>query len=39
MKAIIRDLGFMRIPLKEDAKPCKQRPYRMNPRYKEKVQE
>jgi len=28
----------MRIPLKPNAKPCKQRPYRMNPRYKEKVQ-
>ena len=39
MKGIIGDLGVMRIPLKEDAKPCKQRPYRMNPRYKEKVQE
>jgi len=28
----------MRIPLKPDAKPCKQWPYKMNPRYKEKVQ-
>ena len=27
----------MRIPLKPDAKPCKKRPYRMNPKYKEKV--
>lgn len=38
MKGIIGDLGVMLIPLKADAKPCKQRPYRMNPRYKEKVQ-
>lgn len=38
MKGIIGDLGVMRIPLKEDVKPCKQRPYRMNLRYKEKVQ-
>ena len=29
----------MRIPLKEDAKPVKQRPYRLNPRYKEKVKD
>ena len=27
----------MRIPLKEGAKPIKQRPYRLNPKYKEKV--
>jgi len=38
MKGIIGDLGVMKIPLKADVKPCKQRPYRMNPRYKEKVQ-
>ena len=31
------DLGEMKIPLKLDAKPVKQRPYRLNPRYKEKV--
>ena len=29
----------MKIPLKQDAKPIKQRPYRLNPRYKEKVKE
>ena len=29
----------MRIPLKEDAKPIKQPPYRLNPRYKEKVKD
>ena len=37
MKGILGDLGVMRIPLKEGAKPVRQRPYRLNPRYKEKV--
>ena len=37
MKGILGDLGVMRIPLMEGAKPVKQRPYRLNPRYKEKV--
>ena len=37
MKGILRDLGVMRIPLKEGAKLVKQRPYRLNPKYKEKV--
>ena len=37
MKGIIGDLGVMKIPLRPDAKPCKQIPYRMNPKYKEKV--
>ena len=37
MKGIVRDLGVMRIPLKEDARPVKQRPYRLNPRYKKKL--
>ena len=37
MKGILRDLGVMRIPLKEGVKPEKQRPYRLNPKYKEKV--
>ena len=27
----------MKIPLKPDAKPVRQRPYRMNPRYKDRV--
>lgn len=27
MKGIIGDLGVMKIPLKPDARPCKQRPY------------
>ena len=37
MKGILGDLGVKRIPLKEGAKPVKQRPYRLNPKYKEKV--
>ena len=37
MKGIVGDLGVMRIPLKEDVRPVKQHPYRLNPRYKEKV--
>ena len=37
MKGIVGDLGEMKIPLRSDAKPVKQRPYRLNPRYKEKV--
>ena len=36
MKGIVGDLGVMRIPLKEDARPVKQRPYRLNPRHKKK---
>lgn len=39
MKGILGDLGVMRIPLKEGAKPVKQHPYRLNPRYKEKVRQ
>ena len=37
MKGILGDLGIMRIPLKEGAKTVKHRPYRLNPRCKEKV--
>ena len=37
MKGIIGDLGEMKIPLKPDAKLVKQRPYKLNLRYKEKV--
>eukprot|EP00253_Pinus_taeda_P031878 PITA_31878 len=36
LKGIIRDLGVMKIMLKPNAKPVKQRPYRLNPKYKEK---
>ena len=39
MKGIVRDLGEMKIPLKPYAKPVKERPYRLNPRYKEKVKD
>jgi hypothetical protein len=37
MKGIKGPKGEMRILLKPDAKPVKQRPYRLNPKYKEKV--
>ena len=37
LKGIIRDLGVMKITLKLDAKMIKQIPYRLNPKYKEKV--
>ena len=37
MKGILGDIGVIKIPLKADAKPVKQRPYRLNPKYKEKV--
>ena len=37
MKGIVGNLGEMKIPLRSDAKTSKQRPYRLNPRYKEKV--
>ena len=37
LKGIIGDLGVMRIMLKRDMKPTKERPYRLNPKYKERV--
>ena len=37
MKGILGDIGVIKIPLKPDAKPVKECPYRMNPMYKEKV--
>jgi hypothetical protein len=37
MKGIQGPMGEMRIPLKPDARPVKQRPYILNPKYKEKV--
>jgi hypothetical protein len=37
MKGIKGPMGEMRIPLKLGVKPVKQRPYRLNPKYKEKV--
>ena len=36
MKGILGDIGVIKIPLKHNAKPVKQRPYRLNPKYKEK---
>jgi len=37
LKGIIGDLGVMNITLKPNAKPFKQRPYRLNSDYKEKM--
>jgi hypothetical protein len=37
MKGIKGPMGETRIPLKSNARPVKQRPYRLNPKYKEKV--
>ena len=37
MKGILGDIGVIKISLKTDAKPVKQCPYRLNPKYKEKV--
>ena len=37
MKGILGDIGMIKIPLKHDAKPVRQCPYRLNPKYKEKV--
>ena len=37
LKGIIGDLGMMKITLKPFANPVKQRPYHLNPKYKEKV--
>jgi hypothetical protein len=37
MKGIEGPMGEMRIPLKPDARPFKQRPYRLNPKCKEKL--
>ena len=39
MKGIIGDLGVMRIMLKEGANLVKQCPYRLNPRYKDKIKQ
>ena len=37
MKGIVLDLDEMKIPLRPDAKSVKNQPYRLNPRYKEKI--
>ena len=39
LKGIIGDLGMMKITLKPDGKLVKQRPYRLNPKYKAKVRD
>jgi len=39
MKGIVGELGEMNIPLKLDAKSVRQRPYRLNLNYKERVKE
>jgi hypothetical protein len=39
MKGITRELGEMKIPLNPNAKKVRQRPYRLNLKYKEKVKE
>ena len=39
MNGMVGDLGEMKIPLKPDARLIKQRPYKLNPHYKEKVKE
>jgi hypothetical protein len=37
MKGIKGPMGEMKIPLRAEARPIKQRPYRLNPKYKQKV--
>jgi hypothetical protein len=37
LKEIEGPMSEMRIPLNPDARPVKHRPYRLNPKYKEKV--
>jgi hypothetical protein len=37
MKGIVGELGEMKIPLRPDVRPIRQRPYRLNPIYKQKV--
>jgi hypothetical protein len=39
MKGIARELGEMKIPLRPEARPIRQRPYRLNPIYKQKVKD
>jgi hypothetical protein len=37
MKGIAGELGEMKIPLKPEVRSMRQRPYRLNPIYKQKV--
>ena len=39
MKGVAGELGEMKIPLRPNAKPIRQRPYRLNPVYKHKVKD
>jgi len=39
MKGIEGDLGKMKIPLKAEARPIRQQPYRLNPIYKQEVKD
>ena len=39
LKGILGDLGVLKITLKPGAKTVKQRPYRLNPKYKENVRQ
>ena len=39
MKGILGDLGETKIPLNRNAKPVRHKPYRLNPRYKERVKD
>jgi len=39
MKGIARELGEMKIPLRPDTRPIRQRPYRLNSIYKHKFKE
>jgi hypothetical protein len=39
MKGIAGEIGEMKIPLKPEARPIRQRPYILNPMYKKKVRE
>ena len=39
LKGIVGDLSVMKITLKPDVRPIKQRPYRLNPKYKQKVKQ
>jgi hypothetical protein len=39
MKGIVGELGEMKIPLRPNARPIKQRPYRLNPIYKHKFKD
>ena len=37
MKGITEEVGEMKIPLRAEERPIRQRPYRLNPIYKQKI--